>query len=171
VGNFRLSSQRWFAVNTQPHVEFRALANLSFQGFIAFLPCRLKTTKHARQFRMVSAPLFPGYLFVQLDLNRDRWRAVNGTLGVRSLVMTGDLPAAVPSGLVEALMAMRDDKGFVNFAAELAVGQQVRMLAGPFAEMVGQLEWLDDAGRVRVLLRLLGGEVRVRARADTLIPV
>jgi transcriptional antiterminator RfaH len=72
--------------------------------------------------------------------------------------------------VVEALMTMRDHRGCVSFASELAVGQQIRMLVGPFAEMVGQLEWLDDAGRVQVLLNLLGGAVRVRAQAETLVP-
>jgi len=163
-------NQRWYAVNTQPHLETRALVNLEFQGFTAFLPRRIKTTKHARQFRTVAAPLFPGYLFVGLDLRRERWRSINGTLGVRSLVMTGEQPAAVPMGIVEALTAMQDPAGLISFASNLEIGQRVRMLGGPFAEMVGQLEWLDDAGRVQVLLKLLGTQVRVRAKAEVLVP-
>jgi hypothetical protein len=80
------------------------------------------------------------------------------------------LPAAVPLGVVETLMEMREPSGLISFASNLLVGQHVRMLAGPFAEMVGQLEWLDDAGRVQVLLELLGSQVRVRARAELLVP-
>ena len=37
----------------------------------------------------------------------------------------------------------------------------MKVMAGPFAELVGQLERLDDNGRVRVLLEILGGKVRV----------
>jgi transcription antitermination factor NusG len=162
--------RRWFAVNTQPHLENRALLNLRTQGFCAFLPRRQKTTKHARQFRTVAAPLFPGYLFVAFDLGRERWRAINGTFGVRSLVMAGERPQSVPSGVVEALLAMQDPSGIITFASELKLGQRVRMLAGPFAEMVGRLERLDDVGRVAVLLELLGSQVRVRARAEVLVP-
>jgi transcriptional antiterminator RfaH len=157
--------------NTQPHVECRALAHLQHQGFCVFLPRRLKTTKHARQYRTVAAPLFPGYLFVALDLNRDRWRAINGTAGIRSLVMARrDMPAAVPQGVVEGLMAMQDTSGVISFASDLAIGQRVRLLAGPFADMIGKLHWLDDAGRVEVLLELLGSQVRVRVRAEVLVP-
>lgn len=43
----------------------------------------------------------------------------------------------------------------------LKEGQSVKVTAGPFAELVGQLERLDDNGRVRVLLEILGGKVRV----------
>jgi transcription antitermination factor NusG len=163
-------NRRWFVANTQPHLEGRALTHLHYQGFSAFLPRRLKTTKHARQFRTIAAPLFPGYLFIELDLHRDRWRAINGTSGIRSLVMAGDMPAAVPQGVVDGLMAMQDSSGMVSFASDLAIGQHVRLLAGPFAEMIGRLHWLDDAGRVEVLLELLGSQVRVRARADVLVP-
>jgi transcriptional antiterminator RfaH len=156
--------------NTQPHLEGRALTHLPFQGFSAFLPRRLKTTKHARQYRTVAAPLFPGYLFVELDLNRDRWRAINGTAGIRFLVMAGDMPAAVPQGVVEGLMAMQDRFGVVSFASNLTIGQRVRLMAGPLAEMIGRLHRLDDAVRVEVLLELLGSQVRVRARAEVLAP-
>ena len=163
-------NRSWFVAHTQPHLECRALAHLHYQGFPVFLPRRLKTTKHARQYRTFAAPLFPGYLFVELDLDRDRWRVINGTAGVRSLVMAGELPAAVPQGVVEGLIALQDCSGVVSLASNLTVGQRVRLLAGPFAEMIGQLHRLDDAGRVEVLLELLGSQVRVRARADVLVP-
>jgi transcription antitermination factor NusG len=148
----------------------RAVAHLSFQGFSTFLPRRAKTIKHARQFRTIKTALFPGYLFVALDLERDRWRAINGTSGVRTLVMVGERPAAVPRGVVEALVAMQKTSGLISFAANLELGQRVRLLAGPFADMVGELDWLDDAGRVRVLLELLGTTVRVQVKAEGLIP-
>jgi transcription elongation factor/antiterminator RfaH len=163
-------NHRWFAVHTQPHHEVRARTNLEFQGFATLLPVRTKTVRHARKFRTVMAPLFPGYLFVSLDLARDPWRAVNGTIGVRSLVMGGDRPATVPSGLVEAFLAMQDEQGCISFAANLEVGQKVKVATGPFVEMVGDLERLDDAGRVNVLLNLLGTQVHVRVKADALVP-
>jgi transcription antitermination factor NusG len=34
-------------------------------------------------------------------------------------------------------------------------------MAGPFANLVGSLEKLDERGRVRVLLELMGASVRV----------
>jgi transcription elongation factor/antiterminator RfaH len=170
VSSFLNQKRRWFAVHTQPHLENRALFNLEIQRFSVFLPRYHKTVKHGRQFHTVLAPLFPGYLFVALDLDQERWRAINGTLGVRSLVMAGERPQSLPEGVVEALIAMQNPLGVTSFLSELKLGQRVRMLAGPFAEMVGKLDWLNDADRVTVLLDLLGSKVRVRVRADGLIP-
>jgi transcriptional antiterminator RfaH len=153
---------RWFAVHTQPHREFRANQQLENQGFQVFLPKRLKTIRHARKLTNVSAPFFPRYLFIQLDLSQHRWRSVNGSFGVSSLVMQGDLPHPVPHGVVEAMIASVDPAGLLCLSQHLSVGDRVRLAAGPFADKLGILDRLDDSGRVRVLLEIMGGTVRVQ---------
>src|SRR5437879_7098854 len=144
--------ERWYAVHTLPLREAYAQGHLRNQGFSTFLPKRRKTVRHARKLRMVEAAFFPRYLFVVLDLARHQWRSVNGTFGVSRLVMRGEAPHPVPSGLVEALIASADADGILQFGANLRVGSAVRLLAGPFAEQLAILDHLDDSGRVRVLL-------------------
>lgn len=161
---------RWYAVNTRPHAEPTVVANLERQGFKSFLPTCLKTTRHARQFRTHLAPLFPGYLFVLLDLGRDRWRSVNGTYGAVSLVMTGGVPRPVPHGIVEALQDVAGERGLIRFGTSLSAGQRVKVLAGPFAELFGTLEHLDDQGRARLLLEMMGSSVRIATAVDCLAP-
>ena len=36
--------------------------------------------------RTFSHGLFPGYLFVSIDMEADRWRSVRSTIGVRELI-------------------------------------------------------------------------------------
>lgn len=163
-------SSRWYAANIRPNAERLAVANLARQGFRTFLPQRLKTVRHARQFRTGLAPLFPGYLFLELDLGRERWRSVNGTLGVVALVGSGSAPAPVPAGVVEALLAMTSGGEAVDFAQVLRTGSEVRILAGPFAGRLGTLERLTDQGRVQILLEMMGTAVRITSRSDQLAP-
>ncbi len=165
-----LDDARWYAVVAQPHREFWAENNLKNQGFETYLPRRKKTVNHARQLRTVLAPFFPRYLFVRLDLGRDRWRSVNGTLGVSGLVMAGDRPLPVPGGVVEELMALTDGAGLLRFDSALKTGSAVRLLSGPFADQIGSLETIDDQGRVRVLLDIMGCTVPVLSTADHLVP-
>ena len=115
---------RWYVAQTQPHREFGAERQLAAQGFKTFLPTHWKTTRHARAFRTAKAPLFPGYLFVELALGRDRWRSVNGTFGVSRMIMAGELPQPVPAGVVEALLALRDSTDTVSFGDQLRPGQR-----------------------------------------------
>jgi transcriptional antiterminator RfaH len=72
---------------------------------------------------------------------------------------------------VEALMQMTRSDGRVSFSSAMAAGDKVRFLTGPFADLVGSLEHLDEGGRVRVLLNILGRETAVKADASQLLPL
>lgn len=154
---------RWYAVQCLANREAVALVHLQNQAFEAFLPQRRKTRRHARKFDIVLAPFFPGYLFVRLDLSRDRWRSVNGTHGVARLVMQGDAPAPAPVGIIEGLREACDEMGVLRFRDRdgLEVGQTVRILSGAFVDFIGELDRLDETGRVRVLLEIMGGRVPI----------
>jgi transcriptional antiterminator RfaH len=152
---------RWFAVQCQPHRERGAAAHLEYQGFSIFLPCREKNRRHARKIETVRVPFFPGYLFIRLDLERDRWRCINGTFGVVRVVTQGERPAPAPRGIVEALIDVCGEEGLIRLQTNLTIGQRVRVAIGPFADFIGELDQLSDAGRVRVLIDLMGGRVPV----------
>jgi len=165
----RVKAKRWYAVQCQPHRERTAAAHLSNQDFRVFLPLREKTRRHARRIETVTVPFFPGYLFVQLDLSRDRWRSVNGTLGVVHLVMQGQRPLPAPEGIVEALKENCDAAGVLLWTADLVPGQAVRVLTGPFADLIGELERMTDTGRLRVLLDIMGGRTPVVLAPGTVV--
>ena len=162
--------ERWHVVRSQPHRELLASQQLENQGFRVFLPRYFKSRRHARKFETVLAPLFPRYLFVILDLTRDRWRSVNGTYGVDRLLMRAGEPEPVPRGLVEQLIEVAREDGAVRFSPTLHEGQTIRVTAGPFAQLVGKLEHLDDQGRVRVLLEIMGGTVPVVVPESSVMP-
>jgi transcriptional antiterminator RfaH len=160
----------WFVVRTQVHQEHRSYHQLCNQGFEVFLPLIERSVRHARKIRSVRAPLFPGYLFIQLDLSRDQWRCVNSTFGVSSLIMAGEQPRPVPKGVVERFIDLTQANGLVDFAPGLKAGACVEMVTGPFAGLIGQLTKCDGRGRVEILLEVMGQQVRVKATADALMP-
>jgi len=161
---------RWYVVHAQSHQEVRAVQNLQRQGFTTFCPSVRRTVRHARKQSSVLAPLFPNYLFIRLDLSYDLWRSVNGTRGVIRLITCGDTPLPVPHGVVEDLQSRTQDDGAMTWTSSFKLGDAVRISSGPFANLVGVLEHLDSAGRVRVLLDLLGRSVTVALRGDALQP-
>jgi transcription antitermination factor NusG len=152
------SRERWHVAQTLHHREGLAHLHLQAQGFRSFVPRFRKTIRHARRLREVVAPIFPGYIFVILDTERDRWRSINGTLGVARLLTALKQPLPVPAGVVEALVSAIDSSGLIVLGRDLSPGQSVRIVAGPFAGALGVLERLDGKGRVRVLLNIMGGQ-------------
>ena len=162
--------ERWYLVHALARQEVRAEFQLRAQEYRVFLPSFTKTIRHARKLRVVKAPVFSGYLFVVLDLGRDQWRSINGTFGVARIISVEDRPLAVPPGLVEAMLDRTDAAGETHLSYSFSVGQSVRVVAGPFAQLVGTLDRLDAGGRVRVLLEIMGGAVPVQLTQDALEP-
>ena len=157
------SGAHWYVVQTRPNNEARAEINLKRQGFTTYLPCYQRQRRHARRTDIVVRPLFPRYLFVQLDLARDQWRSVQSTFGVSALVAVGDRPAPLSSEVVEEIHAREGADGFVvlGLPPGLKPGASVRMIDGLFADYQGVLDRIGDERRVSVLLSLLGRQVRV----------
>jgi transcription antitermination factor NusG len=109
--------ERWFVPQTLCHREQLARFHLGAQGFRSFLPRFHKSVRHARSLREVIAPVFPGYIFIVLNPERDRWRSINGTFGVARPVSAHHRPMPVPTGVVEALLASVDELGLVRSIA------------------------------------------------------
>ena len=164
---------RWFAVQVQPRRERIALWNLRNQGFEAFCPLRRGLRKVGRQTVMGLDPFFPGYLFVKLDLERQRWRSINGTVGVLRLVGFGDRgsgrPAPLPVGLVEHFQKLSANGGELRFQEILSAGDRVRVMGGPLDQLCGTLERSGDAERVTILLDILSKQTRVGLPRDMLV--
>jgi len=148
----------WYAAYTQPRSEVKAAHHLMEQGFEIYLPRYSKRRSHARRIDTVSAPLFPGYVFVAMDIERVAWRCIDSTVGVSYLVRRGDRPAAVPADVIDALRATEDDQGHIKFnlVEHLRPGEQVSIMGGPFDSLVGTFARMNDRERVVVLLELMG---------------
>lgn len=169
VQNESARGGRWYLVHTRPNCERKAELNLRAQGFETFLPQVDKTIRHARRFTSVRRPLFARYLFVRLDIGRDRWLSVNGTFGVSCLFTQEGRPVAVPVGIVETLLA-HSDAGLTRLDRSLAEGQRVRILSGPMVDFTATVLRLDERRRVDVLLEIMGAAVSVSVDRRALAP-
>jgi transcriptional antiterminator RfaH len=165
-----ISEVHWCVVHTQSREERRAEHNLRSQGYTLFAPFVRRKVRHARQLKTVEAPLFPRYIFVRLDLDRDRWRNINATAGVCHLITIRDRPLPLPAGLVEALMAAHAPGSLPDRDGELHVNKTVQLRGGPFADLIGRIERVDEGGRVQVLLEIMGRAVLVQTTVGHLSP-
>jgi len=152
-------SERWYVIQYLARQERLAILNLEAQNFRIFFPQMMKTVRHARKIHEKRVAVFPGYFFVALDLDKDRWRSINGTYGVAHLIMSQTRPIPTPQGLVEDLIGELDADGNLHLDRDLVAGQRVRVNTGPFASVLGKIASLDDKGRARVLLDIMCGAV------------
>jgi transcriptional antiterminator RfaH len=156
---------QWYVVHTHPRSEEIACRNLARQGFEIFLPRYLRRRSHARRVENVAAPLFPGYIFVAVDMERARWRAISSTIGVNHVVCCGDAPLPVPLAIVDEIRARMDSNGFIQMLPRVAFrpGEAVQVTGGPLTDQVGLFECLADGDRIILLFNILGRKLKVAA--------
>ena len=160
----------WYVVATKPRQESVAEAQLSQQGFTVFLPQIALRKRRRGRWADVVEPLFPGYVFVQIDVDTKSTAPIRSTVGVTGLVRFGGELVPVP----EAVMAFILNAGQLEGAqAEppLAPGDAVQVVGGPFAGLAGVFTLSKGADRVAVLLNLLGRETEVVVAEDHVAPV
>ena len=163
-----MAVKHWYLVQVKPNGYRLAERNLVRQGFTCFQPLLRATERRGAQFKPVSRPLFPGYLFVAFDPARAPWRKINSTAGVARLLSLGNTPQEVPEGLVADLRARLDADGHVILSDALIVGDRVEIQSGPFAGFLGEVAQLTPKARARLLIDLMGRQTRVTAQVTDL---
>jgi transcriptional antiterminator NusG len=116
---------------------------------------------------VVQKKVFPGYLLVRMDLDDDSWYVVRNTPGVTGFVGSGAKPTPLSRREVEDILGVKPaGPGTTPKAArprlEFEVGEQVRVVTGPFAEFNGVISEIDvDRSKVKVLVNIFGRETPV----------
>jgi transcription termination/antitermination protein NusG len=115
--------------------------------------------------RTVSRKLFPGYVFVQMNMDDDTWYVVRNTPGVTGFAgVTGD-DRSRPTPLADAevnriLRQMEVAQPRINIGFK--EGEQVRITDGVFQDFVGTVDEINlDKGKVRVMVTMFGRETPV----------
>jgi len=162
----------WYAIQTKGRQEAVAEENLARQGFVVHLPLLRAPKRRRGKWLNVVEPLFPGYLFVELDLAVDNPAPIRSTRGVIGLVRFGGHSAPMPEGVVERLIAAarRADDGTVRCEHLFEAGDWVEVVDGPLVGL--RAVFLASSGdeRVRLLLDLLGREHSVVLERHQVIP-
>jgi transcriptional antiterminator RfaH len=154
----------WCAAQLQPQRDGLALQCLRQAGLETYAP-RLREPRTAHGRKVVRTPLlFPGYLFVWIEL---QWHTARWAPGVVRLVMNGVGPAAVPDGVIADLRG-RETGGLIDLPKppKFRTGDRLRVIHGPFAGHVGLYAGMKPRERVEVLLAILGGSQRVTLGVD-----
>jgi transcriptional antiterminator RfaH len=154
---------RWIAVQVKSHCEDLAIKNLEESGFTCFYP-RLTLQRGSV---VEKRPMFPGYIFVEIDLlDMPVWRTINSHRGVYKMMMyASGCPGMLPIGLVESMIARGDLLQDFNDVMKLVKGQKIRFTAGPLSGITGTIQWTQKQ-RVSLLIDLLGRETLVQSTTN-----
>lgn len=150
--------QRWYVVHTKPRMEAEAEVHLGRQGFTTYLPWITQSKRRRGRWVRVTEPLFPRYLFLQVDPEAQDISPIRSTRGVSGLVrFGGGTPTPVPDEVITAIRAMEDpEEGTCRLENGFQPGQEVVVLEGPLAGLHGIYHAASGEQRAIILIEMLG---------------
>ena len=127
--------QPWYGIRVRSNFESTTAMVLEGKGFHPFLPLRQVRRRRCDRYKTISIPLFPGYVFCRLDVQRRL--PVLTSPGVVSIIGRGKTPEPIPNGEIDAIQTVLNS----GLAAEpwplVRQGQRVRLQEGPLAGLEG----------------------------------
>jgi transcriptional antiterminator RfaH len=162
--------KHWFVVQTHIRNEIKAGFHIRSKGFEVYIPQFLRMRRHARKQDWIKSPLFPSYLFVSFDIERDRWQPINSTIGVSQLICHGERPSKLPDGIISEIRDREDETGNINInnLKTFAPGEVIQVVKGALADQLGVFECQSGKERVRVMLNLLGRPLNVELPLESI---
>lgn len=106
-------------------------------------------------------PLFPGYVFVQMELQEEYRYSIKNTPGVINFIGYGNEPSPVEDLEIENILEMIES-GETRESAPFEVGDQVHVTDGPFMGISGFVSDINPKkSRLKVEVEILGKQVPV----------
>ena len=130
----------WYALYTRSHCEQLVCDQLTARGFYLFLPKIDVWSRRAGKQRLISVPMFPGYLFLRHTMDKLSYIDVRKARGlVRILGERWDKLSVIPDTEIEAIQRVFNMSLPVLSHPYLREGQRVRITRGPLTGIEGIL--------------------------------
>jgi len=144
----------WFVLRCRLREETRVAELLNGGGFQTFLPqCQLRR-RIPGGLRLVTEPLFPGFVFVHIAPGSCDWSLLCNVPGVQQVLRFGTLAPQVPQPMIEGLMHW--DGVALEGPGGLAPGEPADgPPSGPLADLQGVLAQREGPARSHLLQEAL----------------
>ncbi len=162
---------RWYVLHTRSRFENVVHEGLLKKSFDVFLPRVQVRSKRRDRRQLIHVPLFPGYIFVNSDLNPYRQLEIVKTAGVVRLVGNTHGPLPVDEQTVASLKIMVQSEQEIRTGRRLSRGEEVMVAAGPLAGVVGTFVRYRGQDRVVVHIQALGQYAAVEVDTADVEPV
>ena len=156
----------WFVAHTKPRREKKLLEYCQQQSISATLPTYNSAHKYRGKTVVFKKPLFPGYVFLQMD--SDRKLSVRQNDHVANLLEVFD--QEIFRQQLDSILTALETNLEVRLVPSIGEGMRVRIKSGPLHGLEG---WVEKRyGMTMVLLRLdfINQAAAVKIDADLLVP-
>jgi transcription termination/antitermination protein NusG len=158
----------WWAVSTRANFERTVEEQLAGHAIKTFLPTYRTFSRRTDRKKVITLPLFSGYLFVHVDLSVfDTRVAVLRTRGVVRVVGGPDGPEPIPDIQIDNVVRLCGTDRLLEPWGHIEVGKPVRIVNGGLAGVTGVV--VDIKGKNKKIIcnvELLGRAVATELRPE-----
>ena len=154
----------WYVAKIKPHADRMCALSMASDDVETYAP-EIVVPKGGRQ---VTEPLFPGYLFVRLDVRSDAWRRIRWGQGVHYFLPNRLDPVPVGEELIADLRSRVGEWNGEGWTKAFGLGDPVSLQTGALRGLDAIFQrYVARSQRCEVLVSLVGGDhcVQVDVRA------
>lgn len=158
----------WYAVQTKPNQEDRAVGNLTAWNVETFAPKIMERNVGGNFQRpaRVAKPLFPQYIFARFEAHA-MLHKICFTRGVKRVVCFGDAPAAVEDEIIDLIKSRSNKDGVVEIVEALVPGDRIIINQGHLKNFTGIFErYMKGKDRVAIMIDTITFQNRLVLESD-----
>jgi transcriptional antiterminator NusG len=158
---------KWYIVHTYSGFEHKVKSNLEervnalnqkeFFGKILVPTEQVVELKKGRK-KTSSRKFYPGYIMIQMVLNKETWHTVRNTAKVTGFLGGGSNPFPVPDEeALRIIQQMEEGVSKPKPRYSFEEGDEIRVIDGPFNNFQGTVEEVkQDKEKLKVLITIFG---------------
>jgi len=159
--------RRWHVIQSKPQQADRVALQLAERlGIEVYNPkIEVRTVRGTRKLAHIK-PLFPNYLFARIDLPGE-WKTITFTRGVARVLGGWEDPRPIDDAIVAAIREQERRKDRLISYYHFNPREPVVVRSGPLKDVHGIFDrYIDEGGRVRILLSLIGFAAAVELESE-----
>lgn len=165
--------KNWYVVHTYSGYENKVKTNLEKRLdsmgmqdkiFRVMVPMEEEIEHKDGKKKTVMRKVFPGYVLVEMVMTDDSWYVVRNTPGVTGFVGSAGAGSKPTPLLPDEVQTILKQMGVeeVQTVVDFALGESVKVIEGPFENLVGEIEGVDaDREKLKVLVDMFGRDTPV----------
>jgi len=161
---------RWYIIHAYSGFENKVkeqiladAARLGLESLVEAVEVPTEKVTEVRRGKKVTSDrkFFPGYVLAKLAMNDDVYHLVRNTPKVTGFLGASGKPQPISEAEAARILNTREEAAAAapkqKVKVDFDIGDQVKVLEGPFASFNGLVEELDfDRGRVKVSVSIFG---------------
>jgi len=163
---------KWYAVQTYSGFEKRVLDNIyhraTIEGFRdqlkqVLIPAETFVEIKGGKKRQTQRNLYPGYVLVEMEPGEDLMNLITKIPGVSGFLPPGTHPTPLDENEVNHILDIVQEKTEKpKPQIRYRVGEQVKVIEGPLANFVGEVNEIDEEkSKLKVMVSIFGRQTSV----------